>query len=213
MAKIIACVRWKMGLEVLNYLLRNHDIVSVISDEPTDFYKSFAYRFCRNNRIRYYSTAKDNWKRAFMSEHDLIISCSFNKILTPGMLGKPKFGALNIHQSLLPKYRGRSPVLSAILNKDSALGLTVHKMTSEVDRGPIYYQAYWILDYNKTMEQLIEQFIEVIPVALDFAITASLNEIKGIEQDETAATFCSSFDATSVRWDIPVKDIKLEVMY
>ncbi|MEK7542564.1 MAG: methionyl-tRNA formyltransferase [Patescibacteria group bacterium] len=71
------------------------------------------------------------------TELDLVVVGFYGKILPKEMLEKPKYGALNVHPSLLPKYRGPSPVQTTILNGDTKTGVTIIQMDKEVDHGPI----------------------------------------------------------------------------
>lgn len=72
--------------------------------------------------------------------YQLIVSAAYGIILPKEILNTPKYGCLNIHPSLLPKYRGASPVQAAILNGDEETGVTIFKMTEKVDAGPIVAQ-------------------------------------------------------------------------
>ena len=72
---------------------------------------------------------------------DVLLVFGFNWRLSPDVLAVPRLGALNIHPSALPKYRGPSPVLWAIRNGDPCMGLTVHRMTDRIDAGPILAQV------------------------------------------------------------------------
>jgi methionyl-tRNA formyltransferase len=72
---------------------------------------------------------------------DLIVVVAYGQILPPPILDLPKFGCLNVHTSLLPKYRGASPIQSAILNGETETGVTVMKMDSGLDTGEILSQA------------------------------------------------------------------------
>ena len=73
-------------------------------------------------------------------EPDLIIVASYGKIISKDILNIPKFGLLNIHASLLPKYRGPSPIQTTILNGDTTTGLTIMLMDEKIDHGPIVGQ-------------------------------------------------------------------------
>jgi methionyl-tRNA formyltransferase len=68
---------------------------------------------------------------------DLIVVVAYGQILPQSILDLPKFGCLNIHTSLLPKYRGASPIQSAILNGEMETGVTIMKMDAGLDTGPI----------------------------------------------------------------------------
>jgi methionyl-tRNA formyltransferase len=71
---------------------------------------------------------------------DLIVVVAYGHILPPAILDLPRFGCLNVHTSLLPKYRGASPIQSAILNGETETGVTVMKMDAGLDTGPIVSQ-------------------------------------------------------------------------
>jgi methionyl-tRNA formyltransferase len=68
---------------------------------------------------------------------DLIVVVAYGQILPQTILDLPKFGCLNVHTSLLPKYRGASPIQSAILNGETETGVTIMKMDAGLDTGPI----------------------------------------------------------------------------
>lgn len=68
---------------------------------------------------------------------DLFVVASYGKILPKAMLDIPKYGALNVHPSILPKYRGPSPVPATILAGDKKTGVTIIKMDEKMDHGPI----------------------------------------------------------------------------
>ncbi|NMA43550.1 MAG: methionyl-tRNA formyltransferase [Oligosphaeraceae bacterium] len=69
---------------------------------------------------------------------DLIVVVSFGQILRQGLLDLPRFGCLNVHASLLPKYRGASPIAEALLNGDEETGVCFMKMDRGLDTGPVY---------------------------------------------------------------------------
>ena len=71
---------------------------------------------------------------------DLIVVVAYGQILPQAILDLPKFGCLNVHTSLLPKYRGASPIQSAILNGDAETGATIMKMDAGLDTGEIISQ-------------------------------------------------------------------------
>ena len=72
---------------------------------------------------------------------DLVVVVAYGQILPPVILDLPKFGCLNVHTSLLPKYRGASPIQSAILNGETETGVTIMKMDAGLDTGDILAQT------------------------------------------------------------------------
>src|SRR5690242_13521761 len=72
---------------------------------------------------------------------ELIVVAAYGQILPPSILEIPRFGCLNLHTSLLPKYRGAAPIQWAILNDESETGVTIMKMDAGMDTGPIVSEA------------------------------------------------------------------------
>ena len=72
---------------------------------------------------------------------DLILVNSYSMLLRPDILSIPRYGAVNIHGALLPQYRGCNPIQWALLNNETATGVTMHYMTAEFDAGDIIPQV------------------------------------------------------------------------
>ena len=85
---------------------------------------------------------------------DIGIVVSYPKILKKEILDLPKNGCLNIHPSLLPKYRGPSPIQSALLNGDEKIGISIMKLDEEVDHGPILIQTEMDLETEDVNEKV-----------------------------------------------------------
>jgi methionyl-tRNA formyltransferase len=122
---------------------------------------------------------------------DIFLVVAFGKIIPEEIINIPRLGSINIHYSLLPKYRGASPVESAILNGDTETGVTIQKMEYKMDSGPIIgTEKVIILPEEKASElreRLIkiggELLVKILPDFIDGKITP-------VAQDETQATFC-----------------------
>ena len=71
-------------------------------------------------------------------EADLFLTFAYGKILPEEILNLPKLAPINIHASLLPKYRGASPIQATILNSEKETGISIMKMVKKMDAGPIY---------------------------------------------------------------------------
>jgi methionyl-tRNA formyltransferase len=92
---------------------------------------------------------------------DLIVVVAYGQILPQSILDMPKFGCLNIHTSLLPKYRGASPIQSAILNGETETGVTIMKMDAGLDTGEIVAQARTPIspeDNSQTLHDRLARF-------------------------------------------------------
>src|SRR5258708_37946074 len=71
-------------------------------------------------------------------EADLFVVAAYGQILSPELLSIPRLGSINVHASLLPKYRGAAPVAFAILNGDAETGVSIIQVLPQLDAGPIY---------------------------------------------------------------------------
>ena len=92
---------------------------------------------------------------------DLIVVASYGKIIPQKTLDLPKHGALNIHPSLLPKYRGATPVPRTILSGDTKTGVTIFKMDSGIDTGPILAQQSTLIKPNETSKDLLNRLFQI----------------------------------------------------
>ncbi len=93
--------------------------------------------------------------REFVSlEPDLGIVAAYSLLLPDKILNLPKYGCINIHASLLPKYRGASPIQAALLNGDATTGITIMKMDPGLDTGPILAQTEVVIAADDTKDCL-----------------------------------------------------------
>lgn len=88
---------------------------------------------------------------------DIIIVVAYGKILPPSVLSVPKYGCINVHASLLPKYRGAAPIQWAVLNGDSETGVCIMQMDEGLDTGDIISEVKTNIDINETSEQLFDR--------------------------------------------------------
>ena len=123
---------------------------------------------------------------------DIMVCFAYGKIFGPKMLTLFPYGALNIHPSMLPRWRGPSPVPAAILAGDSITGVTVQYMAQEMDAGDIIIQKELPIDPSDTTETLLSRCAKVgaslIVHALKMVETAS---VTAAPQNHEAASYCT----------------------
>ncbi|MGB9823719.1 MAG: methionyl-tRNA formyltransferase [Candidatus Hydrothermia bacterium] len=126
--------------------------------------------FVLNVEARFFETAKVNSPQTqeFLKseELDFLVVCDFGKILKKELLNLYKFPALNIHPSLLPKYRGAAPIERCLLSGDTKTGITIIEMTEEVDAGPIISQVEVEISEDDTRGSLMEKLSKLVPEML-----------------------------------------------
>lgn len=122
---------------------------------------------------------------------DLFIVVAYGKIIPENILNIPKFGSINIHYSLLPKYRGASPLESAILNGDIETGVTIQKMKYKIDSGNIIAQERVNIFPNEKAPDLRKHLIKIGGELLTNILPDFINgKTKETTQNEEGATFC-----------------------
>ncbi|MDD5098731.1 MAG: methionyl-tRNA formyltransferase [Candidatus Colwellbacteria bacterium] len=127
---------------------------------------------------------------------DIYVIASYNKILPQTLLDIPKYGAINIHPSLLPKYRGPSPVPSAILNGETETGVTIFKLDAQMDHGPMFHSCKAKIDPEDNTPSLLEKLFRLGADMLSRDIFPNIDSLSLIPQDESETTYTKKF-ATS----------------
>ena len=141
---------------------------------------------------------------------DFIVVAAFGQILPKVVLDTPKFGCINIHPSLLPKFRGASPVASAILSGDDFTGVSIMLMDEGLDTGPVLSQAQVPISVNDTTGRLGEKLSLVAAGLLTEVLPRYLRgEISPRPQDDSKATYSGTItkEAGQIDWHMPVVDI------
>lgn len=125
-------------------------------------------------------------------ECDIAVVAAFGQILPKSILDMPRFGCINVHASLLPKYRGAAPIQWAILNGEKKSGVTIMQMGEGLDDGDMLLTREVILDGTETGGSLFDDLAllggKAVVEALELIEQGSINPVK---QDESAATHVS----------------------
>lgn len=145
---------------------------------------------------------------------DLIIAAAYGRIIPRNILVIPRLDSLNLHPSLLPKYRGPSPIQTAILNNDKITGITIILMDQQVDHGPIISQEQITIgskDNYSTLEKKLAQkgaelLIQVLPQYIK-------NQIKSKPQDETKVSYTKMLTRQDgeIDWQQDAKTIERKI--
>lgn len=126
---------------------------------------------------------------------DVIVVAAYGKILPKAVLDAPKFGCVNIHGSLLPKYRGAAPIQQSVLNGDKVTGITTMLMDVGLDTGDILLTEETEIGENETSGELFDR-LAVLGGELILKTLSALEkgEITPQKQDESLATHTSKID-------------------
>ncbi|MBO6133147.1 MAG: methionyl-tRNA formyltransferase, partial [Lachnospiraceae bacterium] len=144
---------------------------------------------------------------------DLLVVAAYGHILSREILELGKYGAINVHASLLPKYRGASPIQSAILEGERVTGVTIMRMDAGLDTGDILLQEEIEISPEETGGSLFER-LSILGGSL---ASAAIGDIEGYEesahkQDESQATFTRLIDKARGRVDFSKSASSIERM-
>ncbi len=123
-------------------------------------------------------------------EADIYVVAAFGQILTKEILDMPRFGCVNIHASLLPKYRGAAPIQQAIIDGEAETGVTIQQMNEGIDTGDILNTVIVPIDKKETAESLFVKLEEAgAQLIVDTLAKIEKGEITPVPQDESKASY------------------------
>lgn len=121
---------------------------------------------------------------------DLILTMAYGQIVPQGLLDIPRMGALNLHGSLLPKYRGAAPIQRAIINGEKETGVTLMEMVDKMDAGKMFGVSKCEILQEDNYTSLCEKIVNCCKDIYENLLPKYFNgELKGEEQDESKVTF------------------------
>ncbi|QDT70403.1 Methionyl-tRNA formyltransferase [Planctomycetes bacterium MalM25] len=145
---------------------------------------------------------------------DLLFVCDYGEILKPAALGATRLGGINLHGSLLPRYRGAAPVQWAVLNGDPETGNTIIQMTPGLDAGPILGTQTTPIDPDETSGELEERLSELgAKLTLGVVEDLETDMLDPEPQDKTLATKAPRLQKEDglIDWSRPAAEIKNQV--
>jgi len=170
--------------------------------------------FCKKNKISFNNPTKFNNKEELevfkKLSPDIVVVVAYGQIIPKIFLDIAKFGFINIHASLLPKWRGAAPIQRAIMNGDKKIGISIMKIDEKLDSGPVLVSKEIDLDQNATHGE-IEKKLSVIGANL---LIESLKNIedgnsKFIDQVHSEATYAKKIEKneTKINWDLDANKV------
>jgi len=186
-------VSGNLGRIALNYLHNRKDVnlCFVFTDQKS----VEIIDFCDKNHIPLFAgnpRLKDKEVEVFLKDKyiDYIFSINYLFIVGETLLNHPKKYSINFHGSLLPKYRGRTPHVWAIINGENETGITAHLMEKECDSGSIVKQFKMPIDYNDTGASILDKFNAIYPEILNDVINdINSDDLKIVKQEKEFATY------------------------
>ena len=159
------------------------------------------------------STLRDNEEEyQFLKKlnADLAIVVAYGQLIPKNFLRLTKKGFVNIHGSILPKWRGAAPIQRSIMNLDNETGISIMKIVEELDSGPISNIYKMKIDRNQNSEEISEKLsILAAEKILDNIDEILEDKAKFVEQDHSKATYAKKIDKKEgqINWDLGAKKI------
>lgn len=126
---------------------------------------------------------------------DLLVVIAYGKIIPQAILDIPNIAPINIHGSLLPKYRGASPIQSTLLNNDKETGITIMKMDATMDTGNMIDILRFTIPFSRTTKDLIDEMKKIGPKFLNETLWKYGKKLLGeVQQNENKATYCEKIE-------------------
>lgn len=216
--KIVFMGTPEFSVNVLLGLLEKHEVVLVVTqpDKLVGRKQTLEYSPVKKCALEHGLNVfqpkkiKDEYQAVLDAKPDIIITAAFGQFIPNVILEYPEYGCINVHGSLLPKYRGGSPIQTAIINGEKETGITVMYMASKMDSGNIIAQrSIPILDtddngtmFNKLSVLGRDLLMEVLPSIFD-------KTNPSIPQDETKVTYAYniSHEQQFINWNKTSKEI------
>ena len=178
-------------INILSKVSKVHEIVAVVTQSPKPMGRKQLKKFSpvddwahKRNVPTFFDFGKP------LPEADLGVCAAYGKIIPGNIIKQFKFGILNIHPSLLPKYRGASPINEAIKNGDIETGVTIIKMDEKMDHGPIVTFFKEEITTNDTTDSLRQRLFERSADVLTQLIPPYVSgKVKPKDQNHDDATF------------------------
>lgn len=197
--RIVFAGTTEFGIPTLEKLIADgHELLFVITnpDRPTGRKQELSatpikkWAQGKNIRILTPETISLVYDEIALPKPDILLVAAYGQIIPKEILDIPKFGSVNIHGSILPKYRGASPIQFALLNGDKITGVTLIKMDEKMDHGPIIGSSTIFIDDKDNFQTLYKKLADLsAALCADILPKFIRGEISANEQVHEQATF------------------------
>lgn len=212
MKKIVFMGTPIFAAEILDFLIMKGYNISLVVSQPDKkvgrkqlITETPVKKIAKENKIDVFQPEKlkEDYQKIIEINPDLIITAAYGQIVPDEVLNCVSIDAINIHGSLLPKYRGGAPIHYAVMNGDKKTGVTLMKMVSKMDAGDIIFQKKFNIGENDTTEKVHDKMICVAKELLDDKLDLILNDnYEYIKQDENLVTYSPNIskDDEKIDW-------------
>ncbi len=212
--KIVFMGTPEFSVPTLQALIKNKfNILSVYTQPPSKSKRgqkitaSPIEEFSEKNKINFKNPINLNSDEEFKIfkelSPDIVIVVAYGQIIPKKFLNIARFGFINIHPSLLPKWRGAAPIQRAIMNRDKKIGVSIMKIEEKLDSGPILASREFNLDINENHGEVEKKLsLEGADLLINCLSSIENGSLKFISQDHSRATYAKKIEKneTKINW-------------
>ena len=223
--KIVFMGTPEFSVPTLKLLLKSeHRILAVYSQPPTKAHRgqkissssveNFAKKKALNVRTPLTLDSDEEYDFMKNLKPDIVVVIAYGKIIPKRFLNLAKYGFINVHASLLPKWRGAAPIQRSIMSLDSETGISVMKVVEELDAGPVMYQAKIVINENTDTQTLTQVLSQLGAKALLDSINKIENgKAKFKEQNHNQATYAKKISKAEgkIEWNESAKKVLAKI--
>ena len=209
--KIVFMGTPEFSVPTLNLLIKNKfNVVKVYTQPPKKSKRGQKINpspievYCKKNNISFKSpeilNVEEELKAFKELSANLAIVVAYGKIIPKIFLNTVKFGFINIHASLLPKWRGAAPIQRAIMNEDKNIGVSIMKIEEKLDKGPVLASKEFKLNKNESHGEIEKKLsLEGANLLIQSLKLIENGNSKFIEQDDSKATYAKKINKNEAK--------------
>ncbi len=204
------------AVPVLEELIKNTKVVLVVTQPDKEVGRkrnleaSPVKELALKNNILVFQPEKirNDYETILKTPADIIITCAYGQIIPPVILNYPSLGCINVHASLLPKYRGGAPIHHALINGDDKTGITIMYMDEGMDSGDIITQEEYLIKNTDNVLTLHETLAKMGAKLLINTLPSIINKTnKRIKQNENLVSYAKIIKREDERIDFNLPGI------
>ncbi len=216
--KIVFMGTPEFAVPILSKICEEHEVILVVTQPDYYNIKKKRYEFSPvkkwaiENGLEVFQPEKikNDCQKILDLDVDLIVTAAYGQIISTKVLNHPKYKSINVHGSLLPKYRGGAPIQRSIINGDDKTGITIMYMAKKMDAGDIICQKELPILDSDTQDTMFKK-LSILGSEMILGVIMMLenNMVNPIKQDEDKVSFAYNLNKEDefVTFDKPARDV------
>lgn len=208
----------EFAVPILDTLIKNTEVLLVVTqpDKYVGRKKVLTFSPVKEEALKYNIPVfqpikiREDYEEIKKYKPDLIVTCAYGQIVPKGVLDIPRLGCINVHASLLPKYRGGAPIQHAIMNVEKETGITIMYMDEGMDTGDMIDSEKVLIDSKDTLSTLSLKLSKTGAELLERVLPSIIDGTnKRVKQDDHMATYARIIKREDERLDFHKKALEI----